>query len=36
LMGVALAAAKAPERKSVPERPPVDPASLADQSGASS
>jgi hypothetical protein len=33
LMGVALAAAKAPERKSVPERLPVDPPSLADQSG---
>ena len=34
LMGVALAAAKAPE--SVPERLHVDPPSLADQSGASS
>src|SRR3989442_12154592 len=36
LMGVALAAAKAPERKRVPERLNVDPPSLADQSGASS
>ena len=35
LMGVALAAAKAPEQKSVPERLRVDPPSLADQSGAS-
>ena len=31
-MGVALAAAKAPEQKSVPERLRVDPPSLADQS----
>ena len=33
LMGVALAAAKAPERKSVPERLHVDPPSLADLGG---